>query len=136
MAAFASLNLVFVPLLSLYGLRVCPVLHLGGFTAGCYYAGTFTAAVLALNALFVRALAYGRPGPLTALAASRPLLAYPAVYCRHAAAENQPILRRESPAAARAGKKAREKESAYSLSDELWARLHRTVHPILKTLYC
>ena len=56
--------------------------------------------------------------------------------CRHAAAENQPIPRRESPAAVRAEKRAQNKKSASLLSDELWLRLHRTVHPILKTLYC
>jgi len=56
--------------------------------------------------------------------------------CRHAAAENQPIPRRESPAAARARKKAQDAKSASLHSAELWARLHRTVHPILKTLYC
>ena len=56
--------------------------------------------------------------------------------CRHAAAEIQPIPRRESPAAAKARKRAQDKESALLLSDELLLRLHRTVHPILKTLYC
>ncbi len=56
--------------------------------------------------------------------------------CRHAAAEKPPIPRRESPAAARARKRAQGKKSALLLSDELLLRLHRTVHPVLKTLYC
>ena len=56
--------------------------------------------------------------------------------CRHKAAENQPIPRRERPAAARARKKAQDAKSALLLSDELLLRLHRTVHPVLKTLYC
>lgn len=56
--------------------------------------------------------------------------------CRHAAAEKPPIPRRESPAAAKATKRAQNKESALLLSDELLLRLHRTVHPILKALYC
>jgi hypothetical protein len=56
--------------------------------------------------------------------------------CRHAATEKQPIQRRESPAAAIARKKAQDAKSALLLSDELLLRLHRTVHPILKTLYC
>jgi len=56
--------------------------------------------------------------------------------CRHAAAENQPIPRREIPTAARARKRTQDKKSALLLSDELLLRLHRTVHPILKTLYC
>jgi len=56
--------------------------------------------------------------------------------CRHATTENQPIPRRESPAAAKARKKPQDEESALSPSDELLLRLHRTVHPILKALYC
>ena len=55
--------------------------------------------------------------------------------CRHAAAENQPIPRRESPATARARKRAQDKKSASSLSDELWSRFNRTLYKFLKTLY-
>jgi len=56
--------------------------------------------------------------------------------CRHTAAEKQPIPRRENPAVARAREMAQDKESASLHSVELLLRLHRTVHPILKTLYC
>jgi len=55
--------------------------------------------------------------------------------CRHAAAENQRIPRRESPAAARARKRAQDAKSASLLSAELWGRFHSTVHRLLRTLY-
>lgn len=55
--------------------------------------------------------------------------------CRHAAAENQPIPRRESPAAARARKRAQEKESTSLHSADLWIRFRRTLYKFLKTLY-
>ncbi len=38
---FVCLNLIFVPLLSLYGLRACPVLSIPGFGFGCYYTGIY-----------------------------------------------------------------------------------------------
>ncbi len=38
---FVFLNLIFIPLLSLYGLRACPVLSIPGFGFGCYYTGTY-----------------------------------------------------------------------------------------------
>ncbi len=41
MGFFIFLNLIFIPLLSLYGLRVCPVLSIPGFGFGCYYTGTY-----------------------------------------------------------------------------------------------
>ena len=55
--------------------------------------------------------------------------------CRHEAAEKQPILRRESPTAARAKKKAQDAKSALLHSDELWTRFNRTLYKFLKTLY-
>ena len=55
--------------------------------------------------------------------------------CRHAAVEEQPVPRRESPAAARAQKKAQDAKSASLLSDELWTRFNRTLYKFLKTLY-
>ena len=38
---FLCLNLIFIPLLSLYGLRACPVLSIPGFGFGCYYTGIY-----------------------------------------------------------------------------------------------
>lgn len=38
---FIAMSLAFVPLLSLYGLRVCPVLSIPGFGFGCYYTSAF-----------------------------------------------------------------------------------------------
>ena len=55
--------------------------------------------------------------------------------CRHAAAENQPIPRRESPAAARARKRAQDQKSASSLSDDLWGRFRLALYRFLKNLY-
>ncbi len=55
--------------------------------------------------------------------------------CRHAAAENQPTPRRESPTAARARKRAEDKKSALLPSAELWIRFNRTLYKFLKTLY-
>jgi len=55
--------------------------------------------------------------------------------CRHEATEKQPIPRRESPAAARAKKKAQNAKSASLRSDELWIRFNRTLYKFLKTLY-
>ena len=50
------MNLVFIPLLSAYGLRVCPVLSIGGFWFGCAYAGLF----VTLVSLFNIPLIFGR----------------------------------------------------------------------------
>lgn len=47
------MNLAFIPLLALYGLRVCPVLSIPGFGFGCYYAATFVVAVNICNAIIV-----------------------------------------------------------------------------------
>jgi len=55
--------------------------------------------------------------------------------CRHAAAENQPIPRRESPAAARARKRAQDAKSASLLSDDLWGRFRLMLYRFLKNLY-
>ena len=55
--------------------------------------------------------------------------------CRHAAAEKQPIQRRESPAAAKARKKAQDAKSALSPSADLLDQLDRTLFPFLKSLY-
>ncbi len=46
---FGALNLAFIPLISLYGLQICPVLHVGGFAIGCYYATLFISVVLLIN---------------------------------------------------------------------------------------
>jgi class 3 adenylate cyclase len=51
------MNLVFVPLLSTYGLRVCPVLSIAGFWFGCAYAGMF----IFLVSLFNIPLIFGLP---------------------------------------------------------------------------
>jgi class 3 adenylate cyclase len=50
---FASMNLAFVPLLSLYGLRVCPVLSIPGFGFGCYYSAAFISITTLANFLFI-----------------------------------------------------------------------------------
>lgn len=50
---FGLLNLAFIPLLSLYGLRVCPVLSIPGFGFGCYYAATFVGVTNVINAVFL-----------------------------------------------------------------------------------
>jgi hypothetical protein len=55
--------------------------------------------------------------------------------CRHAATEKQPIPRRESPAAAKAGKRGREEKSASLLSDDLWGRLYRTIYQYIEKTY-
>ena len=55
--------------------------------------------------------------------------------CRLAATEKQPIPRRESPAAAKAPKKAQDAKSASLHSDELWARFRITLYRFLKNLY-
>ncbi|MEI6713534.1 MAG: adenylate/guanylate cyclase domain-containing protein [Verrucomicrobiota bacterium] len=49
--AFIGLNLLFIPLMSLYGLRVCPTLNTSGFSIGCAYSGTFISVVCAVNLL-------------------------------------------------------------------------------------
>ncbi|MGD9659305.1 MAG: adenylate/guanylate cyclase domain-containing protein [Methylocystis sp.] len=41
LVVFVAMSLAFVPLLSLYGLRVCPVLSIPGFGFGCYYTSAF-----------------------------------------------------------------------------------------------
>jgi class 3 adenylate cyclase len=46
---FTLLNLIFVPLLSLYGLRVCSVLSIPGFGFGCYYSAAYVGLVNLLN---------------------------------------------------------------------------------------
>ena len=53
LAVFTAMNIAFVPLLSLYGLRVCPVLTIPGFRFGCYYTGVFVGLVLAFNFAFL-----------------------------------------------------------------------------------
>lgn len=41
LVVFVAMTLAFIPLLSLYGLRVCPVLSIPGFGFGCYYTAAF-----------------------------------------------------------------------------------------------
>jgi class 3 adenylate cyclase len=55
---FGLLNLSFIPLMSLYGLRVCPVLSIPGFGFGCYYAGLYIGLILLLNAAMVLAITF------------------------------------------------------------------------------
>jgi class 3 adenylate cyclase len=59
-AFFAVLNLCFIPLLSLYGLRVCPVLSIPGFGFGCYYAAVFVGGLLVLNSGLILTLTFLR----------------------------------------------------------------------------
>ena len=54
---------------------------------------------------------------------------------RHAAAENQQSLRRESPAAARARKRAQDAKSASLHSADLWGRFRLALYRFLKNLY-
>jgi class 3 adenylate cyclase len=77
---FIALNLFFVPLMSLYGLRVCPVLNLAGFLIGCSYAGAFVLLVSAFNFSLLALLAGGRGGALLGLVKARPLTAYAGMY--------------------------------------------------------
>lgn len=52
---FTAMNMAFVPLLSLYGLRVCPVLSLPelGFGFGCYYTAAFILFSNLINLSFI-----------------------------------------------------------------------------------
>lgn len=50
---FAAMNLIFIPLLSLYGLRVCPVLTIPGFGFGCIYSSAYIFTTNILSALFI-----------------------------------------------------------------------------------
>lgn len=79
-AVFTALNLAFVPLMALYGLRVCPVLHVAGFWGGCSYSGAFIALVLGLNFLLLALLSRARQGAVAALLRAHPLPAFAAVY--------------------------------------------------------
>lgn len=57
---FTAMNLVFVPLLSLYGLRVCPVLSIPGFGFGCYYAAAYIVVSNVANLSIVLLSGYGQ----------------------------------------------------------------------------
>lgn len=57
---FTAMNLVFVPLLSLYGLRVCPVLSIPGFGFGCYYAAAYIAVTNVANLSIIFLSVYRR----------------------------------------------------------------------------
>ena len=46
---FILINLSFIPLISIYGLQVCPVLSIPGFGFGCYYSGIYIFLVNLLN---------------------------------------------------------------------------------------
>lgn len=50
---FGVLNISFVPLLSLYGLRVCPILSVPGFAFGCIYTGLYVAVINLLNIFLI-----------------------------------------------------------------------------------
>lgn len=79
---FSILNLCFIPLLSLYGLRVCPVLSIPGFGFGCYYSSAFVIIVNIFNILMVSALKKEEPAPHPKLKwlTERPLLAASLAY--------------------------------------------------------
>ncbi len=49
LTCFTVLNMALVPLISLYGLSICPTLRIPGFFFGCAYAGSFITFVTALN---------------------------------------------------------------------------------------
>ena len=53
LVTFTVINLIFVPLLSLYGLRVCPVLSIPGFGFGCYYSAAYVFVAGSINASVV-----------------------------------------------------------------------------------
>ena len=67
---FMALNLSFIPLLSLYGLRVCPVLSIPGFAFGCYYSAVYVVAVNLTNLFLI----------LIVISSRRRLLAYATAY--------------------------------------------------------
>jgi class 3 adenylate cyclase len=46
-------HLAAIPMISYYGLRVCPTLHHLGFFAGCSYVGSFVVAALFFNFIFL-----------------------------------------------------------------------------------
>lgn len=50
---FGLLNISFIPLLSLYGLRVCPILSIPGFAFGCIYTGLYVATINLLNIVLI-----------------------------------------------------------------------------------
>lgn len=56
---FVTMNAAFVPLISLYGLRVCPHLHLSGFTLGCAYSGAYVLIAGLLNLALLGPLVTG-----------------------------------------------------------------------------
>jgi hypothetical protein len=65
--SFTAMNLAFVPLLSLYGLRVCPVLAIPGFGFGCYYSAAFIVISSLVNLFFIFLLLSNSPRVLPAL---------------------------------------------------------------------
>jgi class 3 adenylate cyclase len=50
---FTLLNLAFIPLIALYGLRVCPILNFAGFYLGCSYSSIFISLVTFTNFVFL-----------------------------------------------------------------------------------
>ncbi len=50
---FLCLNLIFIPLLSLYGLRACPILSIPGFGFGCYYTAIYIGLTNFFNLIFL-----------------------------------------------------------------------------------
>ncbi|MDP2865894.1 MAG: adenylate/guanylate cyclase domain-containing protein [Elusimicrobiota bacterium] len=79
-SVFLLLNLAFIPLMSLYGLRVCPVLNVAGFTAGCTYSGAFVALVLIINFSLLFLVSGGKGGAALSLIRRSPLAAYSGLY--------------------------------------------------------
>jgi signal transduction histidine kinase len=80
LGVFTLLNLTLVPLMSLYGLRICPVLSVAGFTFGCYYSATYVGIVTLLNLLFVGSLSRHQDQDPTTATVGRPMLWYALIY--------------------------------------------------------
>ncbi len=64
---FTGINLIFIPLLSLYGLRVCPVLSIPGFGFGCYYSAAYIIFANFLNILLILLFRSQNPSNATVL---------------------------------------------------------------------
>lgn len=79
---FTGINLVFVPLLSLYGLRVCPVLSVPGFGFGCYYSGIYILTVSVFNILLIISLDLkAQPNKTVMWLRKNRIKAYAGAYC-------------------------------------------------------
>lgn len=50
---FTLINLSLIPLMSLYGLSICPILRVPGFFFGCAYSGSYILSILLINYLTI-----------------------------------------------------------------------------------